>query len=76
MTNELLRTVGEDLMNRQAALVSLVLTAAFLLVRELAEKTLGMSRFCLFHRWFKAAWRQAQARHQTTGNMCVEAAFL
>jgi len=50
MTNELLRTVGEDLMNRQAALVSLVLTAAFLLVRELAEKTLGMSRFCLFHR--------------------------
>jgi hypothetical protein len=33
MTYELLRTVEEDSMNRQAALVSPVLTAAFLFVQ-------------------------------------------
>jgi hypothetical protein len=46
MTNELLRTVGEDSMIK-AALVSLVLTAAFLFVRELTR--IRFKNISVFH---------------------------
>jgi uncharacterized membrane protein YjfL (UPF0719 family) len=57
MTNELLRTVGGDSMNRQAALVSLVLTAAFLFVRELKFQ------YCLPYCFSSVQWSWQNIRN-------------